>query len=196
MTESPTPTSMTEFPLDSGDWSWVREPGSVETRGPRIMTWRSVHDSDFWRLTAGGYVKHDGNALVTRVSGDFCVQASFDAKLETRYDQLGLVVLADESRWLKAGYELEGGEIWKGAVHTNEYSDWSCEPAALPAAVRVARNDGTIVVSSPDAQGEWRMLRQLFLDGDVAVGPYSAAPLGPGFTTRMTDFVLRADRSA
>jgi regulation of enolase protein 1 (concanavalin A-like superfamily) len=97
-----------------------------------------------------------------------------------RYDQVGLMIVASEERWLKAGIEVDG-ELWLSAVHTRDESDWSRERWDMTGArLHAARMDGTIEVSVESA-GTRRVFRTLYLDGPVGVGPYSCAPKGNGF---------------
>lgn len=174
---------------DGRDWRWTREPAEWTAAGPDALSWTCAPDSDFWRETHSGAVKHDGHGYVTDVSGDFSVQGSFAAQLGARYDQLGLIAIADERRWVKAGVELDA-ELLVGAVHTTGHSDWSCGPGSLPVDLRIERRGGTVEISCRPPEGSWRMIRQLYLEGPLAVGPYSCAPTGPGFDARVSGLSL------
>jgi regulation of enolase protein 1 (concanavalin A-like superfamily) len=169
-------------------WAWTREPVSWADEG-ETLTWRCVGHSDFWRRTEGLPPVHDGCAYLTPVEGDFKLDLLVDGDFEDRYDQAGLMVQASEERWLKAGLELDG-ELWLSAVHTRDESDWSRESwGASQARLRVVRDQGTIEVSV-QLGDEWRIFRTLFLDGPVAVGPYSCAPRGHGFEARASELRL------
>src|SRR5262245_22635730 len=112
-------------------WSWLAEPASYTLDGDSLA-WRCRGGSDFWRVTESGIAKHDGQAFLAPVEGDFRLEGVVDAELGERYDQVGLFVVASEERWLKLGAERDGG-LWLSAVHTRAESDWSREPlAALP----------------------------------------------------------------
>ena len=174
---------------DGSEWRWTREPAAWTDGGPGALAWTCAPDSDFWRETHSGAVKHDGHGYVTDVNGDFAIQGSFAAQLGDRYDQLGLIAIADERHWVKTGVELDG-ELLLGAVHTIGRSDWSTGPGSLPVDLRLERRDGTVEISARPPGGSWRMIRQLYLDGQLAVGPYSCAPTGPGFETRVSGLVL------
>jgi len=189
----PADQTTTGVSLDGLGWSWTRSPVHVDGPSATAMSWLCGPDSDLWRLTAGGPIKHDAYAYVHGVATDFVLEGEFDARLASRYDQLGFVVWGGEQRWLKTGFELDGGEVLVGAVHTASHSDWSCSASALPGAIRVRRSGGTVEVSSREGRHSWRMIRQLFLDGPVSVGPYSAAPLGPGFRASLTGFAMQHD---
>jgi regulation of enolase protein 1 (concanavalin A-like superfamily) len=175
----------------AGQWSWTDAPSEWEATGPDSLTWKCLPESDFWRLTASGVIRHNGQAFVTQVDGDFTMEGRLDADLGVQYDQTGFIVLASEDRWVKAGAEWEN-ELLIGAVHTGGYSDWSMSPGSLPVGLRIRRQGDTLEVAVRVDDGGWTMIRQLNFPGVVSVGPYSCAPVGEGFETRLSDFALRA----
>jgi uncharacterized protein len=175
---------MTHF-LGRDGWRWVAEPVSFGTEDDSL-TWRCAGMTDFWRLTEGHPPKHDGQAFVVPIEGDFWFEARFEATLAELYDQAGIFVEANEERWLKLGVELDG-DFWLSAVHTRGESDWSREPApGLPIRVAVERRSDS-VFCSVHLDGTWRVFRVLHLPGPVAVGPYACAPRGGGFEASMRD---------
>jgi uncharacterized protein len=184
-------TSFQDIGLGQGDWSWTREPERSSPGGSAELQWTCASGSDFWRHTASGEVNHNGHGYVVRVADDFVLEGQFEVDFGARYDQAGLIALASESVWVKAGVELER-DLLVGAVHTDGHSDWSFGPGSIPAGIRMERKDGTLEISWQAEGEQWRAIRQLHLEGPVAVGPYSCAPLGPGFETRLSSFVLRA----
>jgi uncharacterized protein len=160
-------------------WEWSREPVAWESTADSVA-WRCPGGTDFWRKTEGVPSAHSGCALLTRVDGDFSLELVVHGEFGDRYDQVGLMVVASEERWLKAGIEVDG-ELWLSAVHTRDESDWSRERwDETGAHLRAVRADGTIEVSG-DSDGSQRIFRTLYLDGPVGVGPYSCAPKGNGF---------------
>lgn len=180
---------------DGQKWRWTREPAAWTPGGPDALSWTCGPDSDFWRETHSGDVKHDGHGYVTDVSGDFAIQGSFAAQLGARYDQIGLIAISDERHWVKTGVELDG-ELLIGAVHTAGRSDWSIGPGSLPVDLRLVRRGGTVEISCRDSGGDWRMIRQLYLEGPLAVGPYSCAPTGPGFEAHVSGLALELGQGA
>lgn len=128
--------------------------------------------------------KHHAPAFVVSASGDFRFDATFDASLADLYDQVGVLVQANERRWLKAGAELDG-RLWLSAVHTHDESDWSREPlGALPLELAVERRADSVSCFVRE-EGSWRSFRVLYLSGPIEVGPYSCAPKGGGFEAVM-----------
>jgi len=163
-------------------WSWTREPTSWELTGETLV-WRCQGGTDYWRKTEGLPPVHNGCSLLTPVERDFELELLVDGAFADRYDQAGLMVLASEQRWLKAGIELDG-DLHLSAVNTHDESDWSREPWKGSAVrLRVARIDETIEVSA-EADGKWRVFRTLSFSGPVGIGPYSCAPKGSGFEAR------------
>jgi len=182
-----------DLALNSRGWTWTRAPVGVEGPSAGAMSWSCGPDSDLWRLTGGGPIKHNSYAYLHQSSQDFTIAGEFDGDLPNRYDQVGFLIWGGERKWLKAGFEFERGEVLVGAVHTRSHSDWSRAASSLPNALGVQRREGTIEVVCRDVHNGWRMIRQLFLDGTVSVGPYSAAPAGPGFRASLTNFTMEAD---
>jgi uncharacterized protein len=163
-------------------WSWTREPAAW-TSGADALTWRCAGHSDYWRTTDGLPPVHDGCSYLTPVDADFTLELLVEGDFAERYDQAGLMVLASEERWLKAGIEVDG-ELWLSAVHTRGESDWSREHwGVAQARLRAVRHAGTIELFV-EQHGAWRVFRTLFFDGPVGVGPYSCAPRGDGFEAR------------
>jgi regulation of enolase protein 1 (concanavalin A-like superfamily) len=160
-------------------WEWSREPVAWEAAaGP--VTWCCPGGTDFWRRTEGVPSAHSGCALLTPVEADFSLELSVHGEFGDRYDQVGLMVVSSEERWLKAGVEVDG-ELWLSAVHTRDESDWSRESwHTTGASLNAVRTDGTIEVSV-ESDGSRRVFRTLYLPGPVGVGPYSCAPKGAGF---------------
>jgi regulation of enolase protein 1 (concanavalin A-like superfamily) len=184
---------MAEIGLDAEGWTWTRPPVAHEGSTASSLTWTCGPDSDFWRLTAEGKIKHDGYAYVHDVEGDFVMRGRFEFEFGARFDHGGLIVLGGPENWLKAAWELEGGEVLVGAVHTLSHSDWSCGLSGLPGSLQVVRRRGTIEVAVLEPPDRWRMIRQLYFEGPVQVGPFSAAPTGPGYRGRVSEFQLVED---
>lgn len=186
---------MTQISLDADGWSWTRPPVDQSTSGPDSLSWTCGPDSDFWRLTAEGQIKHDGYAYLHELDGDFEMRGRFELDFNARFDHAGLIMIGGPERWLKVAFELEGGEILVGAVHTGSHSDWSCALSSLPGSLRVVRRRGTIEVFTLESPDRWRMIRQLYLDGPLRLGPFSAAPTGSGYEARLSDFQLAGQPS-
>lgn len=184
-------TASTSIPdLPGRSWAWNREPASWGAASASV-TWRCPGGTDFWRKTEGVASAHDGCSLLTRAEADFEFELLVRGGFADRYDQVGMMVVASELRWLKAGVEVDG-EQWLSAVHTRDESDWSRERWNAPQTrLRAVRIEGTVEVSV-EAEAGWRVFRTLFLPGPVGIGPYSCAPKGPGFEATARELRVRA----
>ena len=158
---------------------WLNEPRSW-SGDASDLTVAVEPDTDFWRVTHYGFTRDSGHFLDTgalglRFRGDFAHQ----------YDQAGLMLRLDESRWIKAGLELDGS-LWLSVVVTNGVSDWSQQPAPPPDAdgfwsIRAVRDRDSVQILC----GDQPVRLAPFPDGGtLRSGPMCAAPKGPGFTAR------------
>ena len=173
------------------EWVWTRVTESDVDLDAGVVTLTTTHGSDYWRHTASGVVAHNGHALVARAGGDVDLSARFDADLATQYDQVGLLVLSNETDWYKTSYELDG-TLCVGGVRTRHDSDWSRSDVDGLGWLRVVRH-GDVVESfvRHTDDGEWRMIRQFRMPGVLDVDVYAAAPSGPGFPARASEISLR-----
>lgn len=175
-------------PLDEG-WTWTRESAPRIDPSAGTVSWQCSHGSDYWRLTASGIEAHNGHSLVHEVGGDFVVSARFSADLRERYDQCGLIVMKDQSEWLKTSFEMDG-DLCVGAVNTRGTSDWSRSATDRLTALRIQRAGDAVEVSALRSDGRWDLIRHLTFGGPLLAGLYSAAPSGPGFVTTATEVEL------
>jgi uncharacterized protein len=188
----PAPTATTPFALPQVPgrlWSWSREPAAWDGGQPGVI-WRCPGRTDFWRTTEGVPNAHDGCALLTTMEGDFELTLVAVGAFADRYDQVGLMIVASEVLWLKAGIEVDG-DVWLSAVHTREESDWSRERWHAPhVRLRAIRRNGTVEILVEEA-ASWRIFRTLYLPGTVGIGPYSCSPKGDGFQASVRDLTVR-----
>jgi regulation of enolase protein 1 (concanavalin A-like superfamily) len=156
---------------------WLNEPREW-SGDASALTVRVEPNTDFWRTTHTGVIADNGHfadtgALALRFRGDFAAQ----------YDQAGLMLRVDATRWIKAGIELADGRLWLSAVVTDGVSDWSQQPAPEPDAdgwyeVRAVREGDAIQFLC--AGQPFRLAP--FPEGELMAGPMCAAPTGGGFT--------------
>jgi hypothetical protein len=152
-------------------------------------------NTDFWRTTHYGFVRHSGHLYARDAAGDFTLSAWIDGAYRDQYDQAGLMVELDEQNWLKAGIEYVDGAPNISAVVTRGVSDWSrvqLPGLASPVAVRVERRGDALHARwSSDGQ-QWLDFRMAwFPPGQrVRAGVMAAAPKGGGFSVTFRDVVL------
>jgi uncharacterized protein len=170
-------------------WRWSRPPHEWSDR-PDGLCWRCHAQSDFWRITDGLASAYGGSALLTRCEADFDLELEVRAELVSQYDQIGVMVAASDTHWLKAGIEVDSG-FRLSAVYTRGESDWSRERWSEPYVhLRAKRHASTVHISVRDAPG-WRTYRTLYLEGPVGVGPYSCSPQGAGFDAMASPLLVR-----
>lgn len=176
--------------------TWLNEPSDWTVEEDGSVSLAVEGRTDMWRYTEGTAPKHDGHVLGHVVDGHFAVELTVDATLASRYDQIGVFLRSSETRWLKAGIELDG-EVWINAAHTRDESDWSRElGGALPATLRVERGDHHTVIVSIRRDDAWHAYRILSLPGPLFVGPYACAPSGNGFRARFVRVAFVTARRA
>lgn len=172
---------------------WLNEPPEWREEDGRLEV-ATGDRTDFWRTTHYGFIRDDGHARLTPVSGDFAATVAFSGAYETLYDQAGLMLRADAETWVKTGIEFVDGRRMLSVVVTRGVSDWSTMPLPDPAEwiwLRLTRIGSAVhvhwsVFPDPDA---FRMLRLAwFPEGPVAVGPMCCSPQRAGFRARFEHF--------
>lgn len=109
------------------------------------------------------------------------------------YDQAGMFLRIDETRWIKAGIEFTDGLMHFSVVVTNGVSDWSVIPlpAATPAdplTVRLTRHGDAVRVQFSLGGAPWQMARLCpFAADDAEVGVMACSPQRAGFIARFQD---------
>ena len=81
--------------------------------------------ADFWRETHHSFTRHSGHVLAREVDGGVTATVRVRVRLESLYDQAGLMVLVDEETWIKTGVKRADGEVLLGNVLTLGRSDRS-----------------------------------------------------------------------
>ncbi|MCL4148475.1 UNVERIFIED_CONTAM: hypothetical protein GTU68_045691 [Idotea baltica] len=155
-------------------------------------------NTDFWNRTFYGFTRKNGHLFYTNVQGDFSAEVTLHASFDTLYDQLGLMVRADDEAWLKAGLEYSDDRAQVSAVLTRGgWSDWSTSVAsdddmASGMRIRLTRHDDVLRVQKLVRAGEWQLIRLGYLDlpNVVQVGLMCCSPERGGFKAEFSDFKL------
>jgi len=170
---------------------WLHRPPHVAiTQGRLVM--RAAKGSDAWRTTSYGFVRDSAHALLTDLPDGWAMQVSFLADFDEQFDQAGIFVRTDESRWTKAGVEFSDGSLQASAVVTNDMSDWSV--AAVPSfagtevSVRASRSGTALTIRIRRGNDPWRLLRLAPIDPAAVAyaGPYCCAPEREGLNVTFT----------
>lgn len=106
---------------------WLNKPHH-NTLTPETLEMKTDEGSDFWRETFYGFTRDSGHFYGMPAPESFTAQLRIRAEYEQLYDQAGIMVRVDESRWVKAGIELSDGRAMLSSVLTNGCSDWATAP--------------------------------------------------------------------
>ena len=174
---------------------WLNPP--ADFRLDERQLWLRTRDkTDFWRHTHYGFVRDDGHFWGVPAPSAFTAVATFEGRYETLYDQAGMMLRIDESRWLKLGVEHSDGMTNFSIVVTRGNSDWSVVGQPLisgPQSVRLTRADGAIIAHFRRADGGWQLMRVAdFPDGTATIGPMACSPERAGFEVVFTGFEITA----
>jgi regulation of enolase protein 1 (concanavalin A-like superfamily) len=71
-------------------------------------------------------------------------------------------------------------------VETREHSDWSKQAISTWSVEFTLWREGDTLRVGLVQEGATHLVRELFFDGPVAVGPYACSPKGPGFPVSVT----------
>jgi regulation of enolase protein 1 (concanavalin A-like superfamily) len=181
---------------------WDNEPPNWEETGDGLVV-DVAGDTDYWRHTRHDFVQSNAHVYGRTADGDFVAAVTVAGDYATQYDQAGLFVGADDTRWLKCGVEYVDGRRHASVVVTRESSDWSVVPlsdvdrpsAADPVRVRVRRIGPDVEVDYAVGDDGFERIRQARLtDADeLRVGLMGAAPQGDGFRARFSGLEIDDD---
>ncbi len=177
------------------DFTWLNEPRDW-TVEDGVLTLVTEANTDLWQETFYGFRRHSGHARLQAVSGDFSASVVVRGDYQELYDQAGLLLIVDETHWLKTGIEFTDGLMHFSVVVTNGTSDWSVIP--LPQArtdagvhIRLTRHDTAVRVQCHLGNGVWQMARLCpFSDGNAQIGVMACSPERAGFIARFEDLSI------
>lgn len=181
-------------PLTPVPWSegtWTNPPVAAVSDGSALMV-IAARGSDAWRHTAYGFVHDDAHALLAPIPPSAAVEITFDATMDTQFDQAGVMLRFDEETWIKAGLEFADGAVQLGAVVTAGRSDWSVRPvpswAGRTVSVRASRQGDAVTIRARVDDEPWELVRVAPMPEGVPIsaGPYCCAPTRGGLAVRFT----------
>ncbi|MBD1877192.1 DUF1349 domain-containing protein [Nodosilinea sp. FACHB-131] len=179
---------------------WLNEPPQWAQTDQQI-TLTTAPNTDFWRVTHYGFIRHSGHFFYETITGDFVAEVTIVGQYRDLYDQAGLMVHIDNNHWLKAGIEYVDGVQNLSAVVTHDYSDWSM--VALTKApetlrLRLERRGEAIELLYRDENGDFRPFRlTYFRDAPtLQVGIMAASPDGDGFEVTFADYAIQSSIKA
>ncbi|WP_371811128.1 DUF1349 domain-containing protein [Aeromicrobium sp. CFBP 8757] len=168
--------------------SWTTPPPSAVERGTSLLV-TAAEGSDAWRHTSYGFVHASEHALLAGMPPSSSVEVTFVADLPEQFDQAGVFLKVDETRWIKAGVERSDGVLQLGAVVTDGWSDWSVAPvpgwAGGRVTIRVSRTAESVTIRARLDDQAFQLVRvaPLRTEDEIGAGPYVCAPTRDGLTT-------------
>lgn len=169
------------------NWSWREDELEVETD----------EATDFWRETHYGFTRDSGHFFGVRTPSAFTAEFRVRGNYQTLYDQAGIMVRLDESRWVKAGIELSDGRAMLSSVLTDGRSDWSTGPYEHDARdfrIRATVGNGVLRLQVSADGLLWPLMRlaPFPVAESYLVGPMCCTPERGGLKISFSDFRLSA----
>ena len=180
--------------VDLSQGRWVNEPSDWRIDGSALeMT--TDDRTDFWRETYYGFTRDSGHFLGVPAGESFTATLRVQGAFRRLYDQAGLMIRLDATRWVKTGVEFSDGEAFISTVVTDGRSDWS---VAKPFAgmedfwIRATVDKGALRVQASADGRLWPLVRLAPFPSAPAyeVGPTACTPERAGLTVRFSDFTL------
>ena len=173
---------------------WYNEPLNWSLRD-NMLNVSTDKGTDFWRKTHYGFIRDSGHFFGAEWKGDFTASVRVQARYEALYDQAGIMVRIDETRWIKSGIELSDGAACIGSVVTVDHSDWSTspydgDPSDFYLRVTVA---GGVLRLQFSADGiRWPLLRlcPFPVARSYQVGPMCCTPEREGLEVKFSEFYI------
>lgn len=179
-------------PWASGQWlnpprQWSLDGGALD-----ITTDNAV---DFWRETFYGFTRDTGHFFGIEAGNRFTAQLRVRSRYEHLYDQAGIMVRVDDSRWVKAGLELSDGRAMLSSVLTDGRSDWATSPYHSDPSdfwMRATVEHGVLRLQISSDGATWPLMRLCpFPTADrYLVGPMACTPEREGLRVRFSDWSL------
>jgi len=182
--------------IDFNDGKWLNEPASWHADATGL-TMTTGEKTDFWRETYYGFTRDSGHFLAFPTADSFTAQIRVQGEFRTLYDQAGLMVRLDESRWVKTGVEFTDGEAFLSTVVTDGKSDWSVSQPFKELEdfrIRVTVAGGALRIQASRDGSFWPLLRLAPFPAAerYQVGPAACTPERSGLTVRFSEFSIGA----
>lgn len=172
--------------------TWLNEPADWRLESGALSVVTDAR-TDFWRETFYGFTRDSGHFFGRPTEGDFTAELRVQARYEKLYDQAGIMVRLDETRWIKAGIELSDGVPMLSSVLTDGRSDWATAPYTGNAAdfcLRITVADGSLRLQVSADGKVWPLVRLTPFPSapNYLVGPMCCTPERAGLRARFSEF--------
>jgi regulation of enolase protein 1 (concanavalin A-like superfamily) len=179
-------------PFENG--TWVNEPANWRvSRDGLVLT--TDRNTDFWQKTHYGFERDSGHFLGVPVGDEFTARVRVQGEFRSLYDQAGLMLRIDETRWIKTGVEFTDGERFLSTVVTNGSSDWSVSQpfrGLEDFIIRITLRNGAARIQASSDGKVWPLLRLAPFPTveRYLVGPTACTPERGGLDVRFLDIHL------
>lgn len=175
--------------------TWLHTPPECQIDQDTLQVITS-ENTDFWRITQYDFIHDNGHFFGRPVDHAFTAQLHVRADFPALYDQAGLMVRIDETRWIKIGVEYSDDQLMLSTVLTDEKSDWAVMPAPPINDgfwIRVTVGSGTVRAQFSVDGVVWPMLRLApFPVADrYFVGPMCCTPQRGGLEVLFSKFSVQ-----
>lgn len=180
--------------IDFRDGVWLNEPAKWQA-DETGLTLTTDAKTDFWRETYYGFTRDSGHFLGFSAGDSFTATIRIRGEFRTLYDQAGLMVRLDETRWVKTGVEFTDGERFLSTVITDGKSDWSVSQPFKELddfRIRVTVNNGAMRIQASRDGSFWPLLRLAPFPAAPAyqVGPTACTPERSGLVVNFSEFQI------
>lgn len=180
---------MSDVDLSTGRWHHEPARWSATPDALHLVTDAAT---DFWRETHYGFFRDNGHFLGFATGDAFTVEVRIRGKYEQLYDQAGLMVRIDETRWVKTGVEFTDGQLFLSTVVTDGRSDWSVtrpEGDVTDLRLRVTVRSGALRVQASTDGRLWPLLRlaPFPIANAYQVGPTACTPERAGLEVAFSE---------
>ncbi|MDQ0995223.1 regulation of enolase protein 1 (concanavalin A-like superfamily) [Phyllobacterium ifriqiyense] len=180
--------------IDFNSGIWLNEPRSwkADESGLTITT---DAKTDFWRETYYGFTRDSGHFLGFTAGDSFTATIRIRGEYHTLYDQAGLMVRIDDTKWVKSGVEFTDGEPFLSTVITDGKSDWSVSEPFKELEdfhIRVTVINGAMRIQASRDSKFWPLLRlaPFPIATQYQVGPTACTPERSGLTVNFSEFSI------
>jgi regulation of enolase protein 1 (concanavalin A-like superfamily) len=180
--------------IDFNNGVWLNEPQSWKAADAGL-TMTTDAKTDFWRETYYGFTRDSGHFLGFAAGDSFTATIRIRGEFRALYDQAGLMVRIDETKWVKTGVEFTDGELFLSTVVTDGKSDWSVSQPFKELEdfqIRVTVNNGALRIQASRDGKFWPLLRlaPFPVASRYQVGPTACTPERSGLTVNFSEFSI------
>ncbi|NIG56647.1 DUF1349 domain-containing protein [Chitinophaga sp. Cy-1792] len=174
---------------------WFNEPSKWEVKN-NALSMSVTPQTDYWRISHYGFTVDDAPFYYATYGGEFEVKVKLTGAYKSRFDQMGLMIRADQENYIKTGIEFYDGKFNVSTVVTHHTSDWSVLPLEkTPPFIwvkAVRRLDAIEIYYSYDDKNYIMTRNAPMKDNQpLMVGLMAASPDGDGFHAVFESFSVK-----